>query len=120
MDWAKPCRFWKVVFDRKFCVLIIKRDVWAGDKMGASNAHVFMRFSFYENHNLNMPAPMAGMLRFERLNLTPQKRHAFRYALLAESSSLGSFSPLIVDWLMIDFSGNGCWPGTINHVEIDC
>jgi len=28
------------------------------------DAHVFMRFSFYENHNLSIPAPMAGMLRF--------------------------------------------------------
>ena len=28
------------------------------------DAHVFMRFSFYKNHNLSIPAHMAGMLRF--------------------------------------------------------
>ena len=28
------------------------------------DAQDFMRFSFYENHNLNMPAHMTGVFRF--------------------------------------------------------
>jgi len=36
-------------------------------KWGIQGAHVFMRFSFYENHNLNIPAHMAEMLKFRLL-----------------------------------------------------
>jgi hypothetical protein len=39
------------------------RPLWIASD-AQRDAHDFMRFSFYKNHNLGIPAHIAGMFRF--------------------------------------------------------
>ena len=50
---------------------------WLTFMRGVQQAHDFMRFSFYENHNLNISAYMAGMLRFGAKRRQPKLINLF-------------------------------------------